>query len=218
MRKPNRVSCLTLLSFVLTSLGAGIALAHSSYDHRDPSNVRVDSFRFVRLDFAQRRVVGSDPNSGRLVYIPLASDAKIFAVSPHLEYLKPGDNVMVRSTGGGAGVVAASEVDVNVTAFDVLVVSLNPRGFAFKMLDYHTGLPLRGRTYTGGRAIANLAVILPRAAIDEEVQLRSLPAHVRDITVGDKAKLYGFQRPDSNFINVFRIEDRGLELRQETLP
>ncbi len=33
---------------------------------------------------------------------------------------------------------------------------------------------------------------------------------LRDIAVGEKAKLYGFQRPDSNIINVFRYrEDRG---------
>ncbi len=45
---------------------------------------------------------------------------------------------------------------------------MRPPGFAFEMLDYHTSLPLRGRRYTGGRAIANVAVVLPRAAIDKK--------------------------------------------------
>jgi len=50
---------------------------------------------------------------------------------------------------------------------------------------------------------------LPGAAIEKESRLCNSAAGPRDIAVGDKAKLYSFQRPDTTIIYVFRIEDRG---------
>lgn len=91
-----------------------------------------------------------------------------FAVSRRLEDIRPGDLVSVRSTEDNAGVAIATDIDINVTTFDVLVTSLNVRGFALTMLDYHTSTPVRGTVYTGHRAIAKVAIMLPAAAIEKE--------------------------------------------------
>lgn len=121
----------------------------------------------------------------------------------------------VRSTEDDTGVAITTDIDVNVTTFDVFVTSLNARGFAFTMLDYHTGAPLRGAVYMGNRAIAKFAIVLPAAAIEKaDRRLRSSAATPHDIAVGDEAKLYGFQRPGSKMIDVFRVEDRGRRYHQ----
>lgn len=70
------------------------------------------------------------------------------------------------------------------------------------MIDYHTGIPLVGRQYLG-RAIVPL-----NAAISVERERSMQTARFADIEIGDKAKLYGFERSDSSVMTVFRMEDR----------
>jgi hypothetical protein len=198
-----------------TGMGSLLALmcsasagAQSPADRRDLSNVRVDCVSFDRWNSSTAAISGRDCGTGRERSIAVAPDATVFGATARLESLRPGDEVTIRSTFADSGAVVHSEIDVNVTAFDVMVTRLTGDGFAFIKLDYSTGLPLRSGSDADDGKTTGVAVVPPSAVISSN-DGRGRPVRSGDIAVGDRAKLYGFKRADSARIDVYRIEDRG---------